>query len=303
MKKVAVIMGGSSCERDISLISGEGVVESLKKSNYEVIKIDIIKNDTSWIKKIIDEKPQVIFNALHGTFGEDGIIQGVLEYLNIPYTHSGVRSSVLCMDKSLSKILFEKNSILTPKWDYFKINSDISNVNFQYPFVIKPISEGSSVGVYIVRNSTELSKLASDENILNYKSIIEEYLTGREIQITLLDGKAVGSIEIKPKKNEFYDYETKYTNGMADHICPAIISKEDEIEAFRISEKAYKVLGCRGLARADLILSNNKFYLLEINTQPGLTPLSLAPETVLKNINMSYEDLIIWCINDASINR
>ena len=252
----------------------------------------------------------LIFNALHGEEGEDGYAQSFFEYSKIPYTHSGVLSSMNAMNKLISKKIFIKHKIKTPKYivvnneDYVFTNfkRDIKIKNLKYPMVIKPNSEGSSIGVKICKNLISLKK---NINILlkTYDTlIIENFIGGQEIQVAVLNGKALGAIELKPKR-DFYDYKAKYTkSAKTDHIMPANISRKQYKEVLKIAQRTHKILGCRGVTRSDFKFYNNKFYLLETNTQPGMTDLSLVPE-IASYKKISFKRLIQKLISDASLNK
>ncbi len=261
------------------------------------------------LKKIKLYKPGVIFNALHGQFGEDGYIQTILETQKVPYTHSGVIASAIAMDKVISKKIFYKNKILTPKYIKFKFrNNDkikkdiISKINkkLKFPVVIKPINEGSSVHVYICNKKNLIQNL---KKLKSYKEIlIEKYIKGREIQVAILGKKKLGAIELVPKR-KFYDYKAKYSaKAKTKHIIPVEISKKALEKVMAISLKAHNLIECRGVTRSDFKFYKNKFYLLEINTQPGMTKLSLVPE-IASYTGMKFIDLIEWILNDASSNR
>ena len=302
-KKVVILAGGYSKEREISLQTGKEVFKSIKKK-YRAIIIDPKGDLVQKLKKI---KPHVVFNALHGRFGEDGYIQSILEKERIKYTHSGVRSSSIAIDKDLSKKIFNKHKILTPysiKMKYSKLNkkkiqTDIKK-KFKYPVVVKPINEGSSVGVYICNKQNIFKSL---DKLKNYNEVlIEQYIPGKEIQVAIMGNRKLGAIELVPKR-KFYDYKAKYNkNANTKHIMPANISKDNYEKAMNIALKAHKLLKCRGVTRSDFKFFNNKFYLLELNTQPGMTALSLVPE-IARYKNISFFKLLLWIINDASINK
>ncbi len=301
-KKILILGGGYSKESLISLKSARAVMKSLK-SLYKVKFCDPSKNFFITVKKF---KPDVIFNALHGRFGEDGYIQTVIEILNIKYTHSGAISSMMAMDKEISKKIFKINKILTPK--YIKIKNDYNKINHKkiksylnYPVVIKPINEGSSLDVFICKN--RLSLLTNLKKMKNYKEIlIEKFIPGREIQVAIMGNKKLGAIELKPKR-QFYDYKAKYNlNAKTKHIIPVNLSKKKYEKINNIALKAHKLLKCRGITRSDFKFYNGKFYLLELNTQPGMTDLSLVPEiAAFKGI--TFRSLTSWMIKDASKNR
>jgi D-alanine-D-alanine ligase len=302
-KKILILSGGISKERLISLDTGLQVAKELKKNGYE---IKISEPDDNLAKNITQFKPNVIFNALHGQFGEDGYIQTIIEQYSIPYTHSGVISSSIAMDKEISKKIFIKNKINTPKfikYSYDKKNSNLIKIidnKLKFPVVVKPLNEGSSVNVFICtkKNITKILKLMK-----SYKQVmIEEFIAGREIQVAVMGNKKLGAIELKPKR-KFYDYQAKYnTNAKTQHIIPVELSKYKLDEIMNMALKAHKVIGCRGVTRSDFKFYNNKFYLLEINTQPGMTKLSLVPEIALYN-GISFIKLIEWILKDASTKR
>ena len=302
-KRILVLCGGISKERLISLDTGNQVAKELKKNKYRVITSE---PDHTLLKNIKLFKPDIIFNALHGQFGEDGYIQTILETQKIPYTHSGVVASSIAMDKEISKKIFIKNKILTPKYikfDYKKNKTNIIKIiekKLKFPVVIKPINEGSSVHVHICNKKNILKKL----KILSIYSqiLIEEFIAGREIQVAIMGAKTLGTIELKPKR-KFYDYEAKYNlNAKTEHIIPVSLSKKDFKKITTITRKAHQLIGCKGVTRSDFKLYKGKFYLLEINTQPGMTKLSLVPE-IANYIGISFIELIEWILRDASINR
>ncbi len=299
-KKILIISGGISKEREISLDTGLQVFNELKKNGYRVLITEPNNNLTRIVKKF---KPSVIFNALHGQFGEDGYIQTILEKFNIPYTHSGVIASSIAMDKEISKKIFIKNKINTPKYFTYSYNLNqkelikkISNL-FKFPVVVKPLNEGSSVNVYICNNNNIFKILNS---IRNYKKVlIEEFIGGREIQVAIMGKKKLGAIELKPKR-KFYDYQAKYdSKSNTKHIIPVKLKKKELNRVMNMALKAHRAIGCSGITRSDFKFYNGKFYLLEINTQPGMTKLSLVPEiAAFKGI--SFLKLIEWILKDAS---
>jgi len=299
-KKVLILSGGISKERSISLDTGLQVAKELKKNLY---KVKISEPDNNLEKNIKNFKPNVIFNALHGQFGEDGFIQTILERFNIPYTHSGVIASSIAMDKEISKKIFIKNKINTPKffsYSYNLNNSDLINKIskiLKFPVVVKPFNEGSSVNVYICNKKNLIKTLNS---IKNYKKVmIEQFIGGREIQVAIMGNKKLGAIELKPKR-KFYDYQAKYnTKAKTQHLIPVDLPKDKLNKVLNIALKAHKVIGCSGVTRSDFKFNDGKFYLLEINTQPGMTKLSLVPEiAAYKGIN--FIELIEWILRDAS---
>jgi len=302
-KKVLILSGGISKERLISLDTGNQVAKELKKNGY---KIKISEPNNNLEKNIKIFKPNVIFNALHGQFGEDGYIQTILERFKIPYTHSGVIASSIAMDKEISKKLFIKNNIITPKfftysYDYTKDHLFKKiNKKLKFPVVVKPLNEGSSVNVYICNQKNIIITL---NKLKNYKKVmIEEFIPGREIQVAIMGNKKLGAIELKPKR-KFYDYEAKYnTNAKTKHIIPVHLSKEKLKKVMNTALRAHKIIGCKGVTRSDFKFFKNKFYLLEINTQPGMTKLSLVPEIAAYK-GISFKNLIEWMIKDASTKK
>jgi len=308
-KKILVVQGGTSSEREVSLNSGKACIKALKQLKYKVITFDPAKEHLSKIKQY-KQITSTIFNALHGRDGEDGIAQSYFEYFRIPYTHSGVISSMNAMDKIISKKIFKKKKLLTP--NYFFINAVnyqkylkekfLKNSSLSYPMVVKPSNEGSSIGVEICKNFNEL-KISIVKLIKNYKTlIVENYISGQEIQVAVINGKALGAIELKPRR-EFYDYKAKYSkSALTKHIMPADINKSNYNTVLKLAEKAHQVLNCKGVTRSDFKFINNKFYLLEINTQPGMTNLSLVPE-IAKYAGMTFKELVKKIVDDASVNR
>ena len=306
-KKVLVVLGGTSGERAVSLESGKACIKALKSNHYSVSTFDPkFKN----FNLINTKKIDVIFNALHGKDGEDGIAQSYFEYLRIPYTHSGVISSHNCMNKLISKKVFLKNKILTPK--YFSLQkNEFSKRNLKtylrknkidFPVVVKPVSEGSSLGVKISHNFLNL-KNSSIKLFKKYDELIfEKYIAGQEIQVAVINNTPLGAIELIPKRS-FYDYKAKYTkSAKTKHIMPARLSKKNYKMVLKIAKKAHAALQCKGVTRSDFKFLNNKFYLLEINTQPGMTNLSLVPE-IANYYGINFKKLVKKILMDASLNR
>jgi len=306
VKKILTLAGGYSNEREISLVTAKSVIKELKKDRkYNIL---LIEPDGNFVKKLRKFKPDLVLNLLHGRYGEDGYIQTILESERIKYTHSGVLSSSLAIDKEISKKIFIKNKILTPAYIkfIFKNNINFKNITkkvdqkLKFPVVLKPINEGSSVGVYITNKNNFISNLYKLEK---FKEIlIEKYIPGREIQAAILGNKKLGIIELKPKR-KFYDYKAKYNaSAKTEHIIPVNISNENFKKVNSIALKAHKLLKCRGVSRSDFRFYNNKFYLLELNTQPGMTSLSLVPE-IANHQKISFKKLIEEIMKDASINK
>ena len=299
-KKILIISGGISKERIISLDTGRQVSKELKKNGYLT---KIVEPDHNLIEAIVSFKPKIIFNALHGQFGEDGYIQTILETTGIPYTHSGVISSAIAMDKILSKKIFIKNKILTPKFIEYSFRENKKQIinkiekKLKFPVVVKPINEGSSVNVFIC---TKLNIFKSLESLKSYKKvIIEEFISGREIQAAILNFKKLGAIELRPNR-KFYDYEAKYNpRAKTKHLIPVDLTKKQYSNLMNIALKAHKLIGCSGVTRSDFKFKNGKFYLLEINTQPGMTNLSLVPEIAAYK-GISFIKLLELILKDAS---
>ena len=304
MKKILILAGGFSKERKISLKTGIQVYKVLKKK-YKVMLVDPNIDLTDKIKFF---KPNIIFNALHGRYGEDGYIQSLLDMEKCTYTHSNAISSLLSIDKEISKYIFTKNGILTPPGFKFifdnnhKLTLLIKKVQkkLKFPVVIKPINEGSSVDVYICNKKNFLTKV---KRLKPYGEIlIEKYIPGREIQAAVLGNKKLGAIELIPRR-KFYDYKAKYNkNANTQHIMPANISPKKYLEVNNIAFKAHKILKCSGVSRSDFRFYKNKFYLLELNTQPGMTSLSLVPE-IAKYNNIDFPNLLDQILKYAQNNK
>jgi len=305
-KKIILIAGGYSNERSVSLLTAKSVYLELKKNKKYNLKI--IEPDGKFVKKLRMFKPDLVLNLLHGRYGEDGYIQAILESEKVKYTHSGVMSSAIAIDKELSKKIFIKNKILTPKYIKFEFKKNIVNKNIiintekklSFPVVVKPINEGSSVNVYICNKKNFIKNLYK---LKNYGEVlIEKFIPGREIQVAILGKKKLGAIELKPKR-KFYDYEAKYNpKAKTEHIIPVQISKENYNKVTSLALKAHNLLKCRGVTRSDFRFYKDKFYLLETNTQPGMTSLSLVPE-IASYKGISFMQLIDKIIKDASINK
>ncbi len=303
-KKILILAGGYSKEREISIKTARAVQKQINKD----FTCKVLDPKNGFIKEIRKFKPHVVFNALHGRYGEDGYIQLILENEKINYTHSGVKASSICINKLISKKIFAKNKILTPKYLVIKGNTDKKfnailhkvRKNLEFPVVIKPTNEGSSVGVYICNKRNfkkNLNKLKNEREIL-----VESYIPGREIQVAIMGSNKLGAIELVPRR-KFYDYRAKYDKkAKTQHILPVKLPSQKIKEVENIAFKAHKITGCRGVTRSDFRYHKNKFYLLEINTQPGMTELSLVPE-IAKFKGINFYNLIKWIISDASINR
>jgi len=302
-KKILIISGGISKERLISLDTGVQVANELKKNGY---KVKISEPNNNLKKNISQFKPAVIFNALHGQFGEDGYIQTILESFKIPYTHSGIIASSIAMDKEISKKIFLLNKISTPKFIIYSFNKKNLNLikeidkKLKFPVVVKPINEGSSVNVNICTKKN-INKILN--SMKSYKRVmIEEFIAGREIQVAIMGNKKLGAIELKPKR-KFYDYQAKYNSkAKTEHIIPVDITKKKLEEVMNMALKAHKTIGCKGISRSDFKFYRNKFYILELNTQPGMTKLSLVPEIANYN-GIKFIKLLEWIINDSSTKK
>ena len=305
VKKVAVMMGGCSPERKVSLSSGRNVVKALTEAGYEVFSMDLSHDLRPFVETLSKEKPDVVFNALHGQFGEDGCVQGVLDLLQIPYTHSGRMASALAMDKMMSKHLFRMEGLPLAKDKIVTKEELLKGHPMSGPYVLKPIANGSSVGVNIFE--TVEGNAPFEGRKYPYRDherlMAEEFIKGRELTVAVMDGRALGVLEIIPH-DKFYTYKAKYSEGGSTHIVPADMPKKDYDEAIRISEKAHQCLGCRGVSRVDMRYDDTdktkkpRFAILEVNTQPGMTSLSLVPE-IAQHAGYSYKDLVSWLVENA----
>ncbi|HVP83957.1 MAG TPA: D-alanine--D-alanine ligase [Rhizomicrobium sp.] len=304
MTKVAVLLGGLSAEREVSLVSGRDCAKALREEGFDVVEIDA-KDDVSAQLKAAE--PDVVFNALHGRWGEDGCVQGLLELLRIPYTHSGVLASALAMHKQRAKDVFAAAGIPVVNSVVADRREAGSRHLMEPPYVIKPVNEGSSVGVYIIRKGDNRppAELGSDTWQLSDLMMVEEYVPGRELTVAVMGGKALAVTEIVPK-TAFYDYEAKYASGGSEHVIPAKIPPAIAEKAMRLAEKAHEILGCRGVSRSDFRYddsgTNHRLILLEVNTQPGMTPTSLVPEQAAF-CGYGFGALVRWMVEDASCDR
>ena len=291
-KRIGVLMGGMSSERQVSLMSGKAILQALLDLGYKARPVEADENLALVLRK---EKIEVAFIGLHGALGEDGSVQGLLEMMRIPYTGSGILASALAMNKLVSRQIFMQNGLPVPRF-LFLSHPPAGGVGrsilpFAPPVVIKPCQEGSSVGITIASDDLDISRAA--EKAFGYGGgiLIEEYIRGREIQVGILDDVALGAIEIVPKEG-FYDYEAKYTDGLADHFFPAPILREDYQTAMDLGLKAHQLLGCEGSTRVDLLYRDpGEFFLLEVNSLPGMTPLSLLPE-IANGVGIPFPDLV-----------
>lgn len=301
-KSVAVLMGGWSSERDVSLVSGAAVAEALSQAGYETETIDVVR-DVEGLTRRLTPRPDVVFNALHGRYGEDGCVQGLLEILAIPYTHSGVLASALAMDKPMAKKLFADAGIRCADHVVADRDQILSGGVMEPPYVIKPLNEGSSVGVQIILDVEAVAAARREEWPFRSIVMVERYIAGRELTVAVIGDRALGVTEIQPAGG-FYDYDAKYTDGRAQHLVPAPLPPAIYEETQRFAVMAHEALGCRGVSRADLRYDDTQsdpglVYLLEINTQPGMTPLSLVPE-LAQHAEIDFTQLVSWMVENAS---
>ena len=291
MKRIAVLLGGWSSEREISILSGKNVVDSLERMGYEVTEIDVKKDLRYLTDELYKANPEFIFNILHGFGGEDGVIQGVLDIFGVPYSNSGVLSSAICFDKSICKSIVKAAGVRVV--DGFETDPDhISEIRnaIGYPFVVKPAANGSSVGLFTIFSDDDWLNLKNISWTFGRKIIVEKYIKGREFTVCVLNGKAIGAIEIT-FKNTTYDYEAKYEPGASTHVSNFEMDERSRCEMFKMAEMAYNACGCSGTARMDFRYDGDKVYFLEANTQPGMTNLSLVPD-IAKFAGMTFEELL-----------
>lgn len=301
MKRVAVLMGGLSAEREVSLATGAACVKALRQKGYPVVDIDVTADGgaPALTRALTDAAPDVVFNALHGRYGEDGCVQGLLELLALPYSHSGVLASALAMDKPAALSIFRARGIRAPEGQVAP--PETAHTLYPPPYVVKPMREGSSVGVHIVREGDNRPADAV-EWTYGEAALVERYIPGRELTVAVMDGKALGALEIVSDR-AFYDYEAKYAPGGSIHHTLDSIPRELRAAAETIAVEAHDALGCRGVTRADFrwddsVPGVDGLYLLEINTQPGMTPTSLVPE-IAENAGIDFPSLIAWMVEDA----
>jgi D-alanine-D-alanine ligase len=301
MKRVAVLMGGPSSEREVSLVSGRECAKGLQEAGYDAYTIDVT-HDVVALVRALDPRPDVVFNALHGRFGEDGCVQGVLEFLSIPYTHSGLLASALAMDKPMAKRLFAAAGLRCPEGVVTDIHTVERGDPVARPYVVKPANEGSSVGVRIVRAGDNQPVRAADWKF-DPRVVVERFVPGKELTVAVMGDRSLAVTELH-SHTAFYDYEAKYTEGRTDHLIPAPIPQPVYDEALRMAKVAHDTLGCRGVSRSDFRYDDtadggpNRLYLLEVNTQPGMTPLSLVPEQA-KYRGISFPELVGWMVENA----
>lgn len=303
---MAVLMGGWSAERDVSLTSGRDCAVALREAGYRVDEIDVGKDIA---KRLAELKTDVAFNALHGRWGEDGCIQGVLEVLEIPYTHSGVLASALAMDKERAKTVFEKAGIPVARSLVADRSEAAAKHLMEPPYVMKPVREGSSIGIFLVREGDNRppEQLSDPKWNLDNEIMVEEFIPGRELTVAVMGDRALTVTEIIANVGVFYDYDSKYTDGGSTHKLPAEITDDVFEKAMTYALRAHEVLGCRGVSRTDFRFDENaeaggKLVVLETNTQPGMTPTSLVPEQAA-HCGISFPELVHWMVEDASCLR
>ena len=297
-KSVVVLLGGWSAEREVSLVSGAAVVKALKEAGFAVRTHDMT-HDLGALMRALEPRPDAVFNALHGRYGEDGRIQGILDILGVPYTHSGMLASAMAMNKPLAKRLVEDAGIPCPPGLVIRASDAFKTHPMEPPYVMKPLEEGSSVGVVIVHKGDNLAPMDwpyGDE------IMVERFIPGREITVAVMGDRPLAVTELRPRSG-FYDYEAKYTDGKTEHLIPAPLPKDAYDEAMDIALRAHQALGCRGVSRADLRYDDSSggpdgLYLLEINTQPGMTPLSLVPEQAAY-CGIEFGALVGWMVENA----
>jgi D-alanine-D-alanine ligase len=294
-KRVAVLMGGWSSEREVSLVSGTAVARALGEAGYDVLLIDVARDPADLLARLTP-RPDVVFNALHGRWGEDGTIQGLLDILAIPYTHSGLLASALAMHKPSAKLVFERAGIPVAEHVVVGREALAEGEPMPRPYVIKPLNEGSSVGVRIVRNGDNLSPLGVEWGFGD-TVMVERFIPGREFTVAVMGGRPLAVTEITTERG-FYDYDAKYAPGGSRHVIPAQVDPEIYDEAMALALRAHQALGCRGVSRADLRYDGRQLYMLEVNTQPGMTPTSLVPEQAAY-VGISFPDLVAWMVENA----
>jgi D-alanine-D-alanine ligase len=294
-KRVAVLMGGWSSEREVSLVSGAAVAKALSDAGYEVLPIEVARDAADLLARLTP-RPDVVFNALHGRWGEDGTIQGLLDILAIPYTHSGLLASALAMHKPTAKLVFERAGIPVAEHVVVGRAALAEGEPMPRPYVIKPLNEGSSVGVRIVRNGDNLSPLGIDWTFGD-TVMVERFIAGREFTVAVMGGRPLAVTEITTDRG-FYDYDAKYAPGGSRHVVPAQVEPAVYDEAMALAQRAHRALGCRGVSRADLRYDGKELYMLEVNTQPGMTPTSLVPEQAAY-AGIGFPDLVAWMVENA----
>ena len=302
-RHVAVLMGGWSAEREISLVTGAACAEGLREAGYEVSELDVGHDVAARLGELA---PDVAFNALHGRWGEDGCVQGLLEVMEIPYSHSGVLASALAMDKPAAKELFAAAGLRCPGGQVLTRADICGGARIEAPYVIKPVNEGSSVGVQIVTSRENDDPLSAESWRFGNKVLVEPYIPGKELTVAVMDERALGALEIRNNVGRFYTYDAKYADGGSTHIQPELPAGVVD-DVMDQALRAHRALGCRGVSRADFRYSEQDgpeggAYLLEINTQPGMTPTSLVPE-IAGHVGIGFAELVAWMVEDASCGR
>jgi D-alanine-D-alanine ligase len=297
---VAVLMGGWSAEREVSLVSGAAVSQSLSESGNRVTSIDV-QRDMGALMTRLYPRPDALFNALHGRFGEDGCVQGLMDILEIPYTHSGLLASALAMDKPMAKRLFAEVGIPVAEHKVVNREEALSGDVMAPPYVIKPLNEGSSVGVVIIKDVQDLDAITGDNWAYGTQVMVEKYIPGKELCVAVMGDRALAVTEIETDR-DFYDYDAKYVDGGSKHTIPARLDENITERILELAQLAHQTLGCRGVSRADFRLDGDSPYLLEINTQPGMTPTSLVPEQA-SHAGISFNELVTWMVDNAEYDR
>lgn len=299
-QKVIVLLGGTSSEKEVSLVSGHACADALRRLGHDVTLFD---PGTEHIANLLQHRPAIVFNALHGVPGEDGVVQGLLETLGFAYTHSGVNASSVCMNKYQSRELLRAAGLNVAHAVRGRWEDLVDEPHLPFPFVLKPVCDGSSVGVYIIKDGHDWQHLDRFAQASHADFLCEAFIDGPEYTVAVLGGRALEVTEISVQKG-FYDYQAKYTPGGSDHTCPAIISQALRDECMKAAELAHHALGCRGVSRTDFRFDSIKQQLqvLEINTQPGMTPTSLVPEQATY-VGMGFDQLVAWILEDASCQR
>jgi D-alanine-D-alanine ligase len=295
-RSVVVLMGGWSSEREVSLVSGAAVADSLRAAGYRVTAIDV-QRDVGTVLSRLSPRPDAVFNALHGRYGEDGCVQGLLDILGLPYTHSGLLASALAMHKPMAQRLFAQAGIAVAEHRIVSREQVMGGDVMPRPYVIKPLNEGSSVGVRIVRERDNLTIAREGDWPYGGEVMVERFIEGRELTVAVMGDRALAVTEIRTHRG-FYDYDAKYAEGGSRHVIPAEIDPEVYDEAKRLSVLAHRTLGCRGVSRADFRFDGRTLYMLEVNTQPGMTPTSLVPEQAAY-AGISFQELVSWMVENA----
>ncbi len=305
-RRITVLKGGTSAEREVSLVSGAACAAALREVGYDVNEVDVTGDVGALLRALSTPPPDAVFNALHGRWGEDGCVQGLLELLRLPYTHSGVMASALAMNKQMTKHLVAAHGVISPEGIVVRREDLIKGEPMVPPYVVKPLKEGSSVGVRIVLEGDNRPVLDDADWTYGGDLLVERFIPGRELTVGVMGERALAVTEIKPREG-FYDYEAKYTEERADHLVPAPLPKAITESAMSSARAAHRALGCRGVSRSDFRYDDTQakngeageLYFLEVNTQPGMTPLSLVPEQAA-HLGMSFSELCKWMVENAA---